>query len=126
MTGDVHRFHEKRNTSIKDIKEKLDEFKDHLPDTDDFIIGYYLGKQSCKMWLVTEEDFRSMYENIGKDVLLWSDARSSNPTMGQKRKASSESDSTPPLTKQRLILDKVDQIVTDLKDRHGTDKFNMP
>ena len=62
----------------------MDEFKDHLPDTDDFIIGYYLGKRSCKMWLVTEEDLRSMYENIGKDVLLWSDARSSNPIMGQK------------------------------------------
>ena len=85
MTRDVHQFHGKY-TSIKDIKEKLkDEFKDHLPDTDDFQIGYYLGKQSCKMWLVTEEDLKSMYENIGKDnILLWSDARSSNPAMGQK------------------------------------------
>ena len=127
MTRDVHQFHGKY-TSIKDIKEKLKaEFKDHLPETDDFQIGYYLGKQSSKMWLVTEEDLKSMYENIGKDnILLWSDARSSNPIMGQKRKASSESDPTPPSTKRRLILHEVDQIVTDLKDKHGTDKFTMP
>ena len=99
---------------------------DHLPETDDFQISYYLGKQSCKMWLVTEEDLKSIYyENIGKNILLWSDAGSSNPAMGQKQKASSESDPTPPLTKRRLILHEVDQIVTDLKDRHGTVKFSM-
>ena len=79
------------------------------------------------MWLVTEEDLKSMYENIGKDnILLWSDTRSSNPAMRQKQKASSESDPIPPLTNQRLILHEVDQIVTDRKDRHGTDKFSIP
>ena len=106
MTRDVHQFHGKY-TSIMDIREKLKaEFKDHLPKTDDFQIDYYLGKQSSKMWLVTEEDLKS---NIGKDnILLWSDARSSDPVMGQKRRASSESDPTPPLIKQRLILHEVD------------------
>ena len=79
------------------------------------------------MWLVTEKDLKSMYGNIDKDnILLWNNARSSDPVMGQKRKASTESDPTPPLTKLRLILHEVDQIVTDLKDRHGTDKFTMP
>ena len=127
MTHDVHQFHGKF-TSINDIKDKLkNEFKDHLPETDDFQIGYYLGKQSSKMWLVTEEDLKSMYGNIGRDnILLWSDARSNELVVGQKRKTLSESDPTPPLTKRRLILHEVDQIVTDLKDKHGADKFSMP
>ena len=76
---------------------------------------------------MTEEDHKSMYGNIGKDnILLWSDARSSNPVMGQKRKASSDSDPISPWTKQRVILHEVDQFATDLEDRHGIDKFSMP
>ena len=110
MTRDVHQFHGKF-TSINDIKDKLkNEFKDHLPETDDFQIGYYLGKQSSKMWLVTEEDLKSMYGNIGRDnIPLWSDARSNELVVGQNRKTLSESDPTPPLTKRRLILHEVDQ-----------------
>ena len=123
----MHHFHG-RFTSVKDIKEKLKaEFEDNLPETDDFQVGYYHGKQSAKICLVTE-DLKFMYENIGKtNILLWSDARSaSDPVMGQKRKASSESDPTPPLTKRRLIVHEVDQIVATLKEKHVTDKFTMP
>ena len=75
---------------LKVLKEKLKaEFKDKLPETDDFQVGYYHGKQSSKIWLVTEEDHKSMYITTGKsNILLWCDARSSDSVTGQKRKAS--------------------------------------
>ena len=37
------------------------EFGDQLPETDEFGVGYFIGKQSTKHWLVTKKDLASMY-----------------------------------------------------------------
>ena len=36
----------------------MEEFKDELPETTDFKVGYFYGKrqQSAKCWIVTQED----------------------------------------------------------------------
>ena len=59
---EVHRFNQ-RFATIQEFKEKImDEFSDQLPETLDFQIGYYHGKQSAKRWIITQEDLNLMYE----------------------------------------------------------------
>ena len=41
------------------------EFKDCVPSDNSFQVGYFLGKNSSKHWLVSPEDLRSMYSSLG-------------------------------------------------------------
>ena len=51
----------------------MEEFKDEIPETTDFKVRYFYGKQSAKRWIVTQEDLDAMYKT-GKDkLLLWAD-----------------------------------------------------
>ena len=49
------------NPGIK--KKIIDEFGDQLPETMDYQIGYFHGKQSAKRWIMTQEDLNLMYES---------------------------------------------------------------
>ena len=54
MIREVHWFNQ-RFATIQEYKEKImDEFSDQLPETMDFQIGYYHGKQSAKQWIITQ------------------------------------------------------------------------
>lgn len=58
----MHQF-SGRLTSILDLKEKHpEEFKDELPETTDFKVGYFYGKQSAKRWIAIKEHLNLMYE----------------------------------------------------------------
>ena len=62
----MHHFGGKFAT-ILDLKRKImEEFKDKLPETTDFKVGYFYGKQSAKRWIVIQEDLDAMYKT-GKD-----------------------------------------------------------
>jgi len=64
----------------------VDEVGDHLPETTDFNVGYYGGKQQSKIWLVSKEDLDMMYSHCkASDIIIWCDGRETRP----KRKGSS-------------------------------------
>ena len=42
------------------------ELKDEL--SSDIEVGYYQGRQSCKVWLVTDKDLEAMYAS---EILFW-------------------------------------------------------
>ena len=66
----------------------MNAFMDHVPATTNFNVGYFLGKQSSKYWLVNQEDLELMYTTMKKkDILLWCDARSESTTNEKKRKS---------------------------------------
>ena len=116
--------------SILDLKSKImDEFKDQLPESTDFKVGYFHGKQSAKRWLITQEDIDLMYESGKTKLLLWADARSSPPTAdeatskGHKRKHESISGSF--VSKRQQIESEVDEVVSELKEKHGS-KYSLP
>ncbi len=123
---DVHHFSEKFAT-ILDMKEKImEEFEDELPETTDFKVGYFYGKQFAKRWIVTQEDLNAMYKT-GKDkILLWADAlvtaSDGNTLIGQKRKCS---DSYSFVNKRQQIEAEVDSTVAELKEKQG-DKYSLP
>ena len=68
----------------------MDEFGDQLPETMDFQVGYFHGKQR---WIVTHEDLNLMYENRKEKILLWADVHvhcsntNGSSSRGQKRKS---------------------------------------
>jgi len=41
-----------------------DEFAETGPDTVNFNVGYFDGRQQAKLWLVTNEDLASMYSIV--------------------------------------------------------------
>lgn len=134
IVRELHHFDEKFD-SIPTLKLKLiSEFGDQLPETDDFGVGYFIGKQSSKHWLVTKKDLASMYASLPKgktSILLWCDGRShhncdTSEELGksQKRKSSVDTNPPPPSKCKQLESD-VDEISSELKDRHGT-KYTLP
>ena len=74
----------------------MEEFDSLVPNSMDFDIGYYSGKQNKKHWLIEENDLKEMYDNIKKSqsVLLWCDRRMQDPQQlpEQKRKCCGNQD----------------------------------
>lgn len=105
----------------------MEEFDSLVPNSMDFDIGYYSGKQNKKHWLIEENDLKEMYDNMKKSqsVLLWCDRRMQGPQQlpEQKRKRCANQDA--PKSKRFELEMEVDDIVTQLKDIHG-DKFTAP
>lgn len=70
-------------------------FEEHVPSTTSFDAGYYEGKQQSKIWLVTSEDFKKLYDlhPAGGEVLLWCDSVSDIATEGRSLKRNREAES---------------------------------
>ena len=66
-----------RFESVRNIKLKLmEEFDTLVPNSMDFDVGYFSGKQSKKQWLIEENDLMEIYENVKKNQsLLWCNRR---------------------------------------------------
>ena len=106
----------------------MDEFGDQLPETMDFQVGYFHGKQSAKRWIVTHEDLNLMYENRKEKILLWADAcvhcsnTNGSSSRGQKRKSA---DPFGLASKRQQIESEVNDVVSDVKKKQG-DKYSLP
>lgn len=64
--------------SVTELRVKLiDEFKEQVPDSLDFNVGYYEGSPQVRMWLVNSDDVEMMYKKVpnGKTITLWCDGR---------------------------------------------------
>ena len=106
----------------------IEEFKELVPQTLEFHVRYFLGKQSTKLWIVCEEDLNAMYESLdqdGKDnVLLWYDGSSSKSqdsetqavSTSRKRKAAADH----LVDKRHERMDDLDDILKGLKGKHGS------
>ena len=72
IVRELHHFNTKFS-SITALRMKLiDAFKEHVPNTNDFSIGYFEGHQHSKVWLVENNDLESMYAKHGSsgDLVL--------------------------------------------------------
>lgn len=100
-------------------------FPEQVPATTNFNIGYFLGKQSSKYWLVNQGDLDLMYNSLKKrEVLLWCDAASSDSGANEKKRKS-QVDSPRPPSKRSQIEEEVDGTVEELKERHN-DQYTLP
>ena len=53
--------------SVTSLRVKLIEtFKERVPNTLDFNVGYYEGSQQAKIWLVTADDLKIFYQKVSQ------------------------------------------------------------
>ena len=111
----------------------MEEFEGLVPETVEFEIGYFSGKQSKKQWLIGDEDIVQMYETLKKpNILLWCDRKQPVRTdnnechssqVDNRKRPSSQVD--PPKSKRFELESEVDDIVMQLQEIHS-DKFTIP
>lgn len=108
--------------SVVALRVKLIEaFQDSVPNTMDFNLGYYQGSQQAKIWLVTPDDLKSMYQKYpnGSTITLWCDARCEESENCRKRKRDTETGKKHPGTIEENECE-VDRVYKKLLDQHGS------
>ena len=90
----LHRFNSKFD-SLTALRVKLiDEFEETVPDTVNFNVGYFDGRQQAKLWLVTNKDLESMYSKYRTgEITLWCDGRSDRDRSGEEVRSKQKRDS---------------------------------
>ena len=100
----------------------IEAFSDQVPNTVDFSVGYYEGSQQSKVWLVTADDLKKMYESIKRGhITLWCDQKTSESEhASRKRKRESES------TAREEKEEEVERVYTELVGKHGKSEYSIP
>ena len=118
--------------SVTSLRVKLIEaFKDRVPSTLDFNVGYYEGSQQAKIWLVTSDDLKTFYRKFpkGGQVMLWCDGRAQEGEGSQSRKRKrdeSNSDSGSSTGTNRLENEQnVEETYKKLLEKHA-DAWDTP
>lgn len=113
--------------SVTALRVKLIEsFRESVPNTIDFNVGYFEGSQQAKVWLVVTEDLNTMYQKYpqGGAINLWCDARSDDAEVENVRKRKRESE----VNRKQSIEEnekEVEGVYKKLLDKHGS-KWDTP
>ncbi len=127
---EIHDFHGQFDSPTALRARLIETFGEQVPNTLDFQVGYFLGKQSKKFWIICQDDLKSMYQSLREttkaNVLLWCDGRSEGSSeddslANRKRKAPAD----PPVSKRQQMEDDVKETVKTLKNKHG-EKYTLP
>lgn len=127
ITRQLHDFHGRFATIAQLTRHVTKELKDALPKDCSVDVGYFEGRQSCKIWLVSEKDLQLMYQkSASKDgeISLWvqpreeDDTDSDDPEPDRRRKKSSSS-------KRQDKEEEVEKIYSDLEAKHS-DSYSVP
>ena len=119
----VHKI--RREHQFKDLEEIRDcirsECGDHVPEDEEFGIGYYKGRGSAKIWIKDEEDVASMYSDHSNssEISLWCDGIDDTQGIGSKRRAPINREERP--SKRQAIREEVDELFTQLQEKHGSE-----
>ena len=107
--------------SPTELKKLMDTFKDKLPDSFDFQVGYVTKKGSSKRWIEQEADLTSMYKQLegSETVTIFCDGKHKEPTP-PTRKRKRTNDDPPPASDHE---GEIKQVANDLSERHGS-KWN--
>ena len=115
-----------RFESVVGIRAKLIErFKDQVPNSISFDVGYFEGQQHSKVWLYSKEDLQAMYIKYPKgEITLWCEGVvSEEESIGHGKRKRDE-----PVTgasKRQEKEDEVDTVFRELKYKHGN-KYDVP
>ena len=128
VTRQLHHF-VKRFDNIKSIKDHiLSELKDEFPDDATIDVGYYDGRQSSKVWLVSSEDLSYMYKKCkGSEILLWVEYRADEESEDE------DQENTCPMRKKQKqtskrqgVEDEVESTYNQLAKKHGNSVYSGP
>lgn len=123
----VRQLHDvnERFDSVVVLRAKLiEKLGDQVPNTITFDVGYYGGQHHSKIWLCSDRDLESMYQNHPTGVItLWCDgciSTTEDCTAKHKR------DELPTgSSKRHKKEEQVDLVFKELKEKHGSN-FDTP
>ena len=113
----LHNYTSRLESAVALCMKLPEEFKDVVPDLLTFSVGNFEGQNHSKIWLVTREDFWTMYGKYPKgEITLWWDGQTEqeDDTSGRKKRKRDEISS-----KRQEREDEVDDIYKELKEKHG-------
>lgn len=137
MIRNLHDFTGKFKTvmQLKDYVTR--ELKEELPIDSTIDVGYFDGRQSSRVWLVSTKDLESMYKGTN-EIFLWievckddheDDSNSDNPgEPAQKKRKLSKSDKKKKQSgssRRQQKEDEVEAIYDELKSKH-CDNYTSP
>ena len=97
----------------------IEEFKENVPDSFTFNVGYFEGQRHAKMALSSEEDLKAMnLKYQSGDITLWCDGKSDD-VASRKRKRDE------PSSRYQEREEKVDDIFKQLKEKHSNTYDNL-
>ena len=109
-----------RFESTTALRMKLvEECQDLVPDNLSFSVGYFEGQSHLKIWLMSREDFITMYVKYPKgEITLWCDDRSdeTGDTMVSRKKRKKDGETS---TRRQGKEDEVHDLFMHLKEKHG-------
>ena len=113
--------------SVTSLRVKLIEsFRESVPNTIDFNVGYFEGSQQAKVWLVVPDDLKTMYQKYpqGGAINLWCDARCDETEVENVRKRKRDSEAS---KKQNIEENEkeVEEAYKKLLSKHGS-KWDTP
>ena len=103
----------------KPITRQIGFLKKEMPNCTSIDVGYFVGCQSAKVWLVSNEELEQMYKKykVGSEIALWCDMeQAADEPVEDKRKR--KHPEFHPLKRQDREVE-VDTIFGELRDRHN-------
>ena len=90
-----------------------------MPNTIDFSVGFYEGRQSKKRWVYCQDDLDAMYsDRNGGELTLWCEGRKNGATTDSIDQPGPHRRKSEATTRRQEKEEEVDQIFSDLKDKH--------
>lgn len=108
--------------SVIGIRAKLiEKFKDHVPNSVSFDVGYFEGQQHSKVWLCSDDDLQGMYAKYPRgEITLWCEGKEEQ-SIGHRKRKREESFAS---KRQEKEAD-VESVFIELQEKHG-DNFDVP
>lgn len=118
----LHNF-QSRFSSVIALRTKLiEEFKEMVPTTLTFNVGYFEGQKHSKMWICVDEDLTAMYQKYPTgDILLWCDSNNNDGEANELAPSKRRREEMQVASKRQEREEEVDQ----LKEKHS-DKYDIP
>ena len=123
MTRQLHNW-KKKFPSVSSIKEHiLSEFKDEFPGNPNVDVGYFDGRQTSKVWLVSRKDLAGMYSSSkqGCEIFLWVECAVADDESDEERRPGRSSG-----TKRQHLEDEEDAIYKVLQEKHEDGQYSSP
>ncbi len=125
ITRQLHDFKGKFETVAQMKAQVIRELRDELPKYPTVDVGYFEGRQSSKIWLVSDKDLESMYHKAknGSEIFIWvqnNENDSDDPEPEKKKKKPSESSS-----RRQDKEEEVEVIFSELKSKHDN-SYTVP
>ena len=115
----LHKFTGKFESIVMLHAKLIEEFKENVPDSFTFNVGYFEGQRHAKMALSSEEDLKAMYLKYQSgDITLWCDGKSDDVASRIRKRDE-------PSSRYQERDEEVNDIFKQLKEKHSNTYDNL-